>query len=143
MSLRPAEPGDAADLARILGDWIAEVPWLPKLHSREEDLAFLRELLQTHEVTVWGRPATGFLARRGEEITALHVAAEARDAGVGSALMAAAKAASPILRLWVFQANTPALRFYARQGFVETEHGDGSGNEEGLPDLALNWTRHD
>ena len=45
------------------------------------------------------------------------------------------------LRLWVFQRNTPALRFYAARGFRVVEHTDGSRNEEREPDALLEWVR--
>jgi len=32
-----------------------------------------------------------------------------------------------------------ARRFYGREGFVEVEHTDGAGNEEGEPDVRLEW----
>jgi GNAT superfamily N-acetyltransferase len=39
------------------------------------------------------------------------------------------------VRLWCFQANTGARRFYERHGFVAVEFTNGSGNEEGVPDV--------
>ena len=39
------------------------------------------------------------------------------------------------VRLWCFQANTGARRFYERHGFVAVEFTDGGGNEEGIPDV--------
>ena len=42
------------------------------------------------------------------------------------------------LTLWAFVANEGALRFYAREGFVEVARTDGD-NEEGLPDVMLRW----
>ena len=32
----------------MLGDLVREVPWLPKLHSRDDDLVFVRGVLKTH-----------------------------------------------------------------------------------------------
>lgn len=31
-----------------MGDLVREVPWLPKLHSRADDLVFVRGVLKTH-----------------------------------------------------------------------------------------------
>jgi chorismate mutase len=39
----------------------------------------------------------------------------------------------------VFETNLAARRFYRRHGLVELEHTDGSGNEEGAPDLRMAW----
>ena len=40
-----------------------------------------------------------------------------------------------VLRLWTFQRNAGARRFYERNRFIAVEFGDGSGNEEGEPDV--------
>jgi hypothetical protein len=45
------------------------------------------------------------------------------------------------LRLWVFQKNTPAIRFYTCRGFRLVELSDGSGNEEREPDALYQWRR--
>jgi hypothetical protein len=39
------------------------------------------------------------------------------------------------VRLWCFQANSGARRFYERHGFVAVEFTDGHDNEEGCPDV--------
>jgi GNAT superfamily N-acetyltransferase len=56
--------------------------------------------------------------------------------GIGSVLMARALqiSASPI-RLYTFQANVGARRFYERHGFVAIEFTDGRANEERCPDV--------
>ena len=41
----------------------------------------------------------------------------------------------PVSKLHCFQANEGARRFYERHGFRAEAFGDGSGNEEGLPDI--------
>lgn len=139
----PATPQDAGDLAAILRGWIHETPWMPKLHGPAEDLAFLAHLIATHEVTVMRRNglAAGFLARLGPEIDCLYLAASARGQGLGAQVLDRAKAASPRLELWTFQANSGARRFYARHGFMETGLTDGAGNDEKLPDVRLIWER--
>jgi GNAT superfamily N-acetyltransferase len=139
--LGPAEPGDARALARILGGWVAETPWMPRIHSAEDDLRHAERLIDRMEVTVarnW-RGAQGFLARDGEVVQALYLAPRARCRGYGSRLVAAAQAAVSRLELWCFQANHGALRFYARHGFTEVERTAGMGNDEKLPDVRLEW----
>ncbi len=60
--------------------------------------------------------------------------------GLGSALLRhllallRAAGAHPV-RLWCFQANTGARRFYERHGFVAVAFTDGRDNEEGCPDV--------
>lgn len=58
--------------------------------------------------------------------------------GHGTRLLMHALALLPgPVRLYTFEANEGALRFYARHGFVILARGDGSGNEEGCPDLLM------
>lgn len=147
--LRPATEADAPALAAILSDWIDATPWMPRRHSRLEERGFVLRLIREMTVTVamapgaTGGPARprGFLARRDGFIHALYLAPQARRRGLGRRLLDAAKAEAPALELWVFQANAPARAFYRAQGFAEAESGDGSGNDEGLPDLRLVWQR--
>ena len=142
MILRAATPGDAPALAAILGDWVRETGWMPLLHSRAEDQWFAGHLIDTQQVQVAEtEEPLGFLARDGAEISALYLAPQARGRGTGSALLEAAKAASPALHLWTFQANTGAQRFYLRHGFTETRRTDGAGNDERLPDIRYEWRR--
>jgi GNAT superfamily N-acetyltransferase len=44
------------------------------------------------------------------------------------------------LRLWTFQKNEGARRFYERHGFDVVEMTDGAGNEEHEPDVLYAWT---
>jgi GNAT superfamily N-acetyltransferase len=55
--------------------------------------------------------------------------------GIGSRLLVQATAALRIVKLHCFQANTGARRFYERHGFRAESFGDGTTNEEGLPDI--------
>jgi hypothetical protein len=58
---------------------------------------------------------------------------------IGSSLIAVAKRQRPGgLKLWTFEANSRARRFYERHGFVVTGGTDG-GNEEGAPDVRYEW----
>lgn len=140
--IRDAEPGDLADLAAIMGGWCRDTDWMPKLHTPEEDLWFVGHLRDRGSLRVAGRPALGFLARRGPEVDALYLAPAARRKGIGRALMAEAMAAEVHLTLWVFSANHQARAFYAGLGFAETGRTDGRDNDERLPDVRLEWRRH-
>ena len=141
--IAPARPEDAAACARIMSDWIDETPWIPRVHTRAEDRGFLEHLIGRGWVSVaWrGDAIAGFIARDGSEIHALYVAGPQRGRGVGKALLDAARAARPELDLWTFQANTRARAFYRREGFHETRRSDGTGNDEGLPDIRYHWSR--
>ena len=64
--------------------------------------------------------------------------------GIGSALLALAKVRRPGgLRLYAFQRNARARAFYERRAFVAIAFGDGSGNEEGEPDVLYEWNGGD
>ncbi len=140
MRLRPATSADAPTLARTLGDWVRETGWMPVLHTREEDLGFLRHLIDTTEVTLAeDAEPLGFLSLDGADVRALYLAPAARGRGIGRALLDRAKAGRDHLELWTFEANAPAIAFYEREGFRVAERTDGSGNDERLPDLRLIW----
>ena len=140
--IRAGQTGDQAAMGRILSDWIDATPWMPRLHSREEDMAFCQGLLEATEVWVLilHDRAEGFLSLRGQEIAALYLAPEARGQGHGKALLEAAKRTAERLSLWTFQANAAAVRFYLREGFEVALRTDGAGNDEKLPDLRLEWS---
>lgn len=141
MRLARARAWDAPRLARIMGGWIDETPWMPRIHSPAEDRAHCASMIRRWQVTVGRRlvRAEGFLARDGEWVQALYLAPGARGRGLGAALIAAAQAESDRLQLWCFQANAQARAFYARRGFAEVEWTDGAGNDEKLPDVRLVW----
>ena len=143
-ALRPARPADAAALGAILSDWIDATPWMPRIHSRDQDRGFAARMIaeMTVTVAVVDAPA-GFLARRAHFIHALYLTADARRGGIGRLLLDDAKAGARRLTLWTFQANHPARRFYVREGFAEVERTDGAGNDEHLPDLRLEWNADD
>jgi GNAT superfamily N-acetyltransferase len=144
VALTDATPQDAVPLARILGDWLRGTGWMPVLHSRDQDIAFLSRMIASHHVLV-ARDAEGvplgFIAVKQGDIAGFYVAEASRGQGIGKVLLDAAKAQEPRLVLWTFQANTGAIAFYAREGFTEVERTDGAGNEERLPDVRMIWRR--
>lgn len=139
--LRPARPDDAAMLALILADWNRRTDWLPEVHTQDELHILAASLVERLDVVVTGDPAQGFIARDGGMVHALYVLPALHGIGIGKRLLDHAKAGSAELTLWCHQANTRARGFYARQGFCEVEAGDGSGNDEGLPEVRLVWHR--
>ncbi len=143
LRLTLAKSRDAAPLSRVLAEWRTETKWMPKNHTPQEDYEFLGYLIRETEVLT---PRDllgphGFLARDGEEIQGLYLAPKARGQGLGKQMLDYAKARSDRLKLWTFQANENARRFYLREGFAEVRMTDGAGNEEKLPDVRLVWTR--
>ncbi len=143
--LRPARSTDAGKLGQMITEAVAANAWKPLLHTGAEDIAHAGRMIDRGWVTVACDPVDrvlGFIAREGEVVHSLYVTRPAQGRGVGKALLDDAKAASPHLSLWTFEANTAAQRFYEREGFAVTERTDGQGNEEGLPDLRYVWHAH-
>jgi GNAT superfamily N-acetyltransferase len=122
------------------------MPWLPDLHTPAEDLAFFRDkVLRDAEVTlagVAGRPV-GFMAEAPGWIEHLYVSPDCWRAGIGSRLLREAMDRQSRLDLWTFQRNAMARAFYERHGFKAQEETDGSGNEEGEPDIRYRWVKAD
>lgn len=141
--LRAARSTDAGKVGAILSEFIDTTPWMPRIHTRAEDVGFAGHMIDRGWVTVAdvsGRVA-GFAACEDAQLHALYVAEAARGNGVGAALLQAVKAQADTLTLWTFQANTRAHAFYERHGFAPVEHTDGARNDEGLPDVRFDWKR--
>jgi ribosomal protein S18 acetylase RimI-like enzyme len=141
VSLRPASALDAGTTGWILHRFALYTPWMPVLYSEAETIGFCKAMIDYGWVTVAERNGRviGFMARDGAEICSLYLAPDARGQGVGKVLLRQAKAAQPELWLRALVANTGARRFYQREGFCETDRTDGSGNDEGLPDVRMAW----
>ena len=141
--LRPATPLDAGRLGTILSGFIDGTPWMPRVHTRAEDLAHAGDLIDRGWVTVaeTGGEVAGFLAQDGALIQSLYIAPQMQGRGLGSALLSRAQTRADRLRLWTFAANRPARKFYEKHGFTEAARTDGAGNDEGLPDIEYVWRR--
>ena len=82
----------------------------------------------------------GILVLDGEFVDQLYVEPGLTGHGIGSALLAVAHRERPQgLRLWTFQTNIGARRFYERHGFVEVRRTDGRDNEERAPDVLYEY----
>ncbi|SDI34909.1 GNAT family N-acetyltransferase [Salipiger marinus] len=140
--LRPARTLDAGGLGRLMAE-AAHQPWKPRLHSGAETIAMAGQMIDHGWVTVAEDPASGhllgFLARDGSYVHALFIAPAAQGRGIGRGLVASAQQMVARLELWTFEANLQARRFYEALGFRLTARGDGSANDEGLPDLHYLW----
>jgi ribosomal protein S18 acetylase RimI-like enzyme len=116
------------------------LPYLPDLHTPQEDLAFFRDRVFA-ECEVWIAGAIdGFIAFRPGWVDHLYVRPECQGQGIGTALVAVAMSGNAPLRLWVFQRNAAAIGFYQARGFREIGRTDGSHNEEREPDMLMEWT---
>lgn len=145
-TIRDALPADADACAEIHILARRRMTYLPQdLHSDAETRQWNRDVVfTTHQVLVAEDEAgeiIGYLALDGEWLMHLYVRPDSQRQGAGSALLDAAKARSPgWLRLWVFQPNSGAIRFYERHGFRAVRETDGRDNEERVPDALMVWT---
>jgi putative acetyltransferase len=113
------------------------------LHPPDEDIWFLRNAMFA-QCEVWvaeTNDVDGFIAFRAGWIDQLYVRPGRQRQGIGKALLGQAMKTHSPLRLWTFQKNAVAIRFYLAQGFGEIERTDGSRNEEREPDILFEWAR--
>jgi GNAT superfamily N-acetyltransferase len=140
--IRRARPEDAETVVRIFRESRAEaMPWLPVLHTPEEDIGFFRRALggEAYVFELDGA-VVGFIVLRDDLLDALYVAPRLQGHGVGSALFTRAAEARPDgFRLWVFQENRGARRFYEARGCRLIRETDGAANEERTPDALYQW----
>jgi GNAT superfamily N-acetyltransferase len=143
-TLRPATAADAHSVASLLIETRAKfMPYAPSAHPETE----VREWVKNHLV-----PAGGVTVAEAQGQVVAAMATETTDGlswitqmavnpqlvvhGVGSLLLAhAIRTLAPPIRLYTFQANAGARRFYERHGFVPIEFTDGQANEERCPDV--------
>ena len=140
--IRQATPEDAETVVRIFRESRAEaMPWLPVLHTVQEDEAWYRGRL-AGEAWVYeldGR-VVGFAVVHEDDLDALYVAPEAQRGGVGSALFRRAQESRPEgFGWWVFRDNVRARRFYESRGGRLLYETDGADNEEKTPDARYEW----
>ena len=144
VTLRPAAPADAARVADILlASRAAHLPYAPQAHPGHEVRSWVaNHLVPSGSVTL--------ALADGEVVGVLAVSRDTSAAwidqmyldpawvgrGIGAHLLAHALATLPRpVRLWTFQQNAGARRFYERHGFRAVRFTDGEANEERCPDV--------
>ena len=143
-TLRPATPQDADAIASVLLESRrAFLPYAPSAHTDEAVHAWVAGHLIPHTLvtvaTVAGR-VVGVLAASEDEtgswIDQFYLLPGHVGNGLGSSMLSQAHAQlrRPI-RLYTFQENRLARRFYERHGYSAIVFSDGSGNEERCPDV--------
>ncbi|MGW0644109.1 GNAT family N-acetyltransferase [Streptomyces sp. EN27] len=151
--LRRARPEDAEAVTRVfLDSRAAAMPYLPRIHSDEDTLAWVTHVVLPASTAVWvaeeagddgkGGELLGFAALAGgDELDHLYLRPDALRRGIGSRLLAEVRAAvdGPI-SLYVFQRNAAARAFYERHAFTAVAFDDGGRNEENEPDVLYRWT---
>jgi GNAT superfamily N-acetyltransferase len=144
MEIRKAVPGESGSLAALwLRSRTASVPKIPlTVHSDEEVHRWFEEVvLPTREVWVadMSGEARALMVLDQEWIDQLYVDPTATGRGIGGALLEHAMRLRPTgLKLWTFQSNLDARRFYEAHGFVATAMTMGN-NEEQAPDVRYEW----
>ena len=146
--IEPAVIEDAAQIAHVLRQSICEaLPFLPKLHTPDEDFEFVRERLipsnQVYVARMSDGTIVGYIAFDDNWINHLYLLMRCTRAGIGTQLLNIAKSQRSHLKLWCFQKNESARRFYEKHGFIISKETDGSGNEEKEPDVLYEWTTAD
>jgi ribosomal protein S18 acetylase RimI-like enzyme len=120
------------------------MPWLPQLHSHASDLNFFENrVLPNYHVHIYEQDdrAVGYIALDTDWIEQLYLLPEVWRMGIGSKLLALGLRDVSYRQLWVFKQNATAQAFYKSHGFVPVEETDGSNNEEGCPDIRMEWRR--
>jgi len=142
--IRAAVSSDAGEIAEVhtVAMRVA-MPYLPHLHTDEDTRGWVANVVLPQQ-EVWVAEAdgrvVGVTSLEGDMVQQLYILPGYQGIGIGSALLSLAKSRRPGgLRLYAFQRNTRARTFYEHRGFVPIAFGDGSGNEEGEPDVLYEW----
>jgi GNAT superfamily N-acetyltransferase len=148
-TLRPATTGDAPAVAELLlASRRTFLPYAPLAHRPAEVRHWVAARLipaggvqlATIDGAVVGVVAT---AERGgiAWIDQLYLLPGFAGRGIGTQLLHHAQATRPApIRLYCFQANVRARRFYERHGYVALHSTDGAENEERCPAVLYEWT---
>lgn len=141
--IRRAAADDVEQIVDVFERSFATLEFVPKIHTHEENLAFLAGVVDRQDVWVAERESrvVGFLALDGDLGTFFYVDPDAHGDGIGTALFERAQQERPEgFSFWAFQDNVRARRFYEKRGCVAVEFTDGEGNEEKTPDVRYRWT---
>jgi GNAT superfamily N-acetyltransferase len=135
------EEADAVG-ALYLASRRATLPRLKEVHSDDETRNWIRTVVfprQSVWLAVLRDEIVAFAARDGAWLAQLYVKPGWTGHGIGQllldAVVAEATPMTPVLRAYTFERNDGARRFYERNGFVAAGSSDGTGNEEGEPDV--------
>ncbi|WP_219941856.1 GNAT family N-acetyltransferase [Iamia sp. SCSIO 61187] len=132
----------------VAGLWLrarrAALPAIPApVHSDDEVRAWFADVvLPQREVWVGEEDGVvvGLLVLEHGWVDQLYVEPGRTNRGIGGRLVGVAKQqCRGGLRLWTFEANVGARRFYERHGFVVVGS-TGGNNEEGAPDVLYQWS---
>jgi GNAT superfamily N-acetyltransferase len=141
--VRPARADEADVVAAVFVPSFRGLAFLPLVHTDDQIRTWIRnEMFPGHEVWIaeLTQSVVGFAALAGDFLGHLYVHPREQGRGVGTALLNVVKRERPEgFRLWVFQRNEGARRFYERHGCRLVELTDGARNEEKEPDALYEW----
>ena len=102
---------------------------------------FLLRTIRLSQVMIACRDSVpvGYAALHNGWLDQLYIHPDHHRLGIGTALLAWARRDAPGLRLYCFAHNARARAFYGSHGGRILSEGDGSDNEEGLPDLLIGF----
>ena len=139
MILRRALYEDAAGMAAAHRQAMRiSLPFLPELHTADEDQWFMRErLMTTNEVWVAevDGEIAGYVGFHEGWIDHLYIHPDHQRCGLGPVLLSKALEDGSDRRLWTFQQNARARAFYEKHDFVAELFTEGEDNEEKMPDV--------
>jgi GNAT superfamily N-acetyltransferase len=146
VSIRRAHPSDASEVAAVFLASFHATYEFPLAHTDDEVRGWVRDILlpggQTWVAVDQDDAIVALMEVKPGDLDQLYVRPDRLGEGIGRRLLEIAKAESPDgLRLYTFQVNDRARRFYERNGFVAEWFGDGSTNDEGQPDVRYVWRR--
>lgn len=148
VTVRSAVVADSSAVAQVLCESRRQhLPYAPMAHTDNEVRGWLAEVLLPAGgvyVAESGHQAVAMLAvsTMGEAdwIDHLYVRPGWTGQGIGALLLSVAHARlKPPVRLYTFQANSGARRFYERNGYQAVAFTDGHDNEERCPDVLYEW----
>jgi GNAT superfamily N-acetyltransferase len=145
ISFRRATAADAHDVATVyIASRRGAADYLPTVGTDDEIRAFVVHQMVPDRET-WIAEDNGrmvaVLTLHDDEVDQFYVAPTEQRRGIGDAMLTHAKRLRPTgLRLWAFQRNAPARRFYEARGFVAIKFTDGSTNMEREADVLYQWT---
>src|SRR5271166_2138173 len=123
VAFRRATAADAAEVATVyIASRRGAEAWLPTVGTDDEIRAFVVDKMVPERET-WVAEDNGrivaVLVLGTDMVEQLYVAPGEQRRGVGDAMLAHAKHLRPTgLRLWAFQRNALARRFYVARGFI-------------------------
>ena len=139
--IRRGLPGDADSIGHIFVRARDAMTYLPPI--KDEDRPKLGGwIIARHEVWVIEEQSRvmGFAGLSPGWLDHLYMHPDSQRRGLGSSLLQYVKNLQPHgIRLWVFQKNDSARRFYERHDFRLERLTDGSSNMEREPDALYFW----